>query len=128
MRTAAWGFVKNDDLKAILGQFAALLVRPASGPSADRRVAGQSLVCSVAVGPLRRVRESMRRLRRVRHLRHLRHLRCLRRIRRWRSHRQHSTVTSALVSLPSAFARPAAILRNSVTSEYCDVDNNSYSS
>jgi hypothetical protein len=67
----------------------------------------------------------MRRLRRVRHLRHLRRLR---RIRRWRSRRQHSTVTSALVPLPSAFARPAAILRNSVTSEYCIVGNDSYSS
>jgi hypothetical protein len=55
MRTAAWGFGEDDDLKAILGQFAALLVRPAPGRSADRRVAGQSLVCSVAVGPLRRV-------------------------------------------------------------------------
>jgi hypothetical protein len=125
MRTAAWGFGEDDDLKAILGQFAALLVRPAPGRSADRRVAGQSLVCSVAVGPLRRVPESMRRLRSVRHLRHLRCLRC---IRRWRSRRQHSTVTSALVPLPSAFARPAAILRNSVTSEYCNVGNNSYSS
>jgi ATP-dependent DNA ligase len=84
MRTAAWGFGEDDDLKAILRQFAALLVRPAPGCGADRRVVGQSLVCSVAVGSLRRVRESMRRLRRVRHLR---------RIRRWRSHRQHSTVT-----------------------------------
>jgi hypothetical protein len=65
MRTAVWGFGEDDDLKAILGQFAALLARPAPGRSADRRVAGQSLVCSVAVGPLRRVPESMRRLRRV---------------------------------------------------------------
>jgi hypothetical protein len=65
MRTAAWGFGEDDDLKAILGQFAALLARSAPGRSADRRVAGQSLVCSVAVGPLRRVPESMRRLRRV---------------------------------------------------------------
>jgi hypothetical protein len=42
MRTAAWGFGEDDDLKAILGQFAALLARPARGRSADRRVAGQS--------------------------------------------------------------------------------------
>jgi hypothetical protein len=125
MKTAAWGFREDDDLKAILGQFAALLVRPAPSRSADRRVAGQCLVCSIAVGPLRRVPESMRRLRRVRHLRHLR---CLRRIRRWRNRRQHSTVTSALVPLPSAFARPAAIPRNSVTSEYCNVGDISYSS
>jgi hypothetical protein len=41
MRTAAWGFGEDDDLKAILGQFAALLVRPAPGRRADRRVAGQ---------------------------------------------------------------------------------------
>jgi hypothetical protein len=27
MRTAAWGFGEDDDLKAILGQFAALLAR-----------------------------------------------------------------------------------------------------
>jgi hypothetical protein len=65
MRTAAWVFGEDDDLKAILGQFAALLARPAPGGSADRRIAGQSLVCSVAVGPLHRVPESMRRLRRV---------------------------------------------------------------
>jgi hypothetical protein len=128
MRTAAWDFVEDDDLKAILGQFAALLIRPAPGRGADRRVVGQSLVCSDTVGSLRRVRESMRRLRRVWHLRHVRRLRHLRRIRRWRSRRQHSMVTSALVPLPSAFARPAAILRNSVTSEYCNVGNNSYSS
>jgi hypothetical protein len=59
------GFGEDDDLKAILGQFAALLAQPAPGRSADRRVAGQSSVCSVAVSPLRRVPESMRRLRRV---------------------------------------------------------------
>jgi hypothetical protein len=74
-------FGKDNEVKAILGQILALLVRPAFGRGADRRVAGQSMVCSVAVGPLCRVRESGRRLRR---LRPLRHLHCLLRIRRIR--------------------------------------------
>jgi hypothetical protein len=42
MKTAAWGFSNDNDVKAFLGQFSALLVRPAPGHGADRRVAGQS--------------------------------------------------------------------------------------